>query len=361
MSENRDILIVGGGAIGLAIALELSLQGASVTVLSRNFAEAALHAAAGMLAPEAEGLAPGPMRELCLRSRALYPDWVAKLESLSGMEVEYWPCGILTPLYGDDLKANPTAQARPEWCDRDAVAALQPRLSEAVVGGWWFPDDGQINNQNVAQALRLSMQHLGVNLCEGVTVERILCSDAQVTGVKTSAGLYQAGHYVLAAGAWSGNFLGLPVQPRKGQMLAVRTMQPQPLQHVLFGTEVYIVPRRNGQVVIGATNEAVGFTLHNTPAGLQTLLNAALRLYPPFQDWIFERQWYGFRPTAPDELPLLGPSPYTNLTLATGHHRNGILLMPITAQVITDWVLHGTLNPLIESFHWCRWTTTWTS
>jgi glycine oxidase ThiO len=356
MSVNRNILIVGGGAIGLAIALELALQGASVTVLSRNFAEAALHAAAGMLAPEAEGLAPGPMRELCLGSRSLYPDWIAKLESLSGIDVEYWPCGILTPLYGEDVQADKRVQVRPEWQNRDAVMALQPGLSAAVAGGWWFPADGQVNNQNVAQALRTSVQHLGVTLLEGITVEHICHSGTQVIGVQTNEGLYQADHYVLAAGAWSGELLPLPVQPRKGQMLSLRTLQPQPLRHVLFGTEVYIVPRQNGQVVIGATNEAVGFTPHNTAVGIQSLLQAALRLYPAFQDWILERQWYGFRPTAPDELPVLGPSPYVNLTLATGHYRNGILLMPVTAQLVTDWVLHGKLDSLLESFHWRRWT-----
>jgi glycine oxidase ThiO len=351
MQAHSDVSIVGGGAIGLATAIELALQGVSVTVLSRNFQEAALHAAAGMLAPQAEGIAPGPMLDLCLRSRAMYPEWVRKLESLTGMDAEYWPCGILAPQY--ELSSSK------EWCDRPSLDALQPRLGEDVMGGWWFPQDGQVNNQKLAQVLRVAAQQLGVQLLEGVTVEQITHTETQVTGVQTTAGIYTSDRYVLATGAWSGGLLSIPVMPRKGQMLAVRAgVSPQPLQHVLFGSEIYIVPRRNGRIVIGATSENVGFVPQNTPAGVQQLLTDATRLYPPLKDWVLEQCWWGFRPTTPDELPILGPSPYENLVLATGHHRNGILLTPITATLLADLIYHQKVDPLLQTFSCDRFAAT---
>ncbi|HEY9827126.1 MAG TPA: FAD-dependent oxidoreductase, partial [Stenomitos sp.] len=169
MPTRSEVVIIGGGAIGLAIALELALQDVSVTVLSRDFQEAALHAAAGMLAPQAEQILPGPMLELCLRSRALYPEWAAKLESLSGINPEYWPCGIVAPLYADNREPvpytgsqDPTLAKHP--CDRAALDALVPNLGSDVLNGWWFPEDGQVNNQTMAQALRVAVQSLGVTL-----------------------------------------------------------------------------------------------------------------------------------------------------------------------------------------------------
>lgn len=353
MQTRSDVLIIGGGAIGLATALELALRGVSVTILSRNFQEAALHAAAGMLAPQAEGIMPGPMLDLCLRSRSLYPEWASKLESLTGINPEYWPCGIIAPLYGDQRSNG--AGVGGQWCDRPSLNALQPQLGQDTTGGWWFPEDGQVNNQTMAIALRTAVQQLGITLCESIAVERIDREGTQVTGLHTAQDFYQADCYVLATGAWSGALLSIPVVPRKGQMLALRSMTgEQPLQHVLFGTEVYIVPRQNGRVVIGATSEDVGFTLHNTSAGVQQLLTAATQLYPPLKDWILESCWWGFRPTTPDELPILGASPYKNLLLATGHYRNGILLTPITALLLAELICERKVDPLLDAFQYSR-------
>jgi glycine oxidase ThiO len=348
MQTRSDVLIIGGGAIGLATALELALRGVSVTVLSRNFQEAAIHAAAGMLAPQAEGILPGSMLELCLHSRALYPEWAGKLESLSGINPEYWPCGIIAPQYG-------TVQKGGDWRDRPTLTALQPELSLEVTGGWWFPEDGQVNNHAMATALRVAVQFLGVTLREGVTVEQINHDGQQITGVETAHEVYEADCYLLAAGAWAGKLLSIPVVPRKGQMLALRSPTgQQPLRHVLFGSHVYIVPRQNGRVVIGATSEDVDFAPYNTAKGVQQLLRESSRLYPPLQDWILDQCWWGFRPTTPDELPILGTSPYKNLVLATGHYRNGILLTPITALLMAELICDQRVDPLLESFQFSR-------
>jgi glycine oxidase ThiO len=360
--ETSEVLIVGGGAIGLATALELVLRGVSVTVLSRNFQEAALYAAAGMLAPQAEGLLPGPMLELCLRSRNLYPDWTHKLTSLTGVSSEYWPCGILAPQYAQEnvQESQPYGWFGDSvpWRDRPSLNTMQPGLGEEVVGGWWFPEDGQVNNRVMAAVMHTALEGLGVRVQEGVTVEQIHHNKTQVTGVQTSEGAYQADRYVLASGAWAGELLPIPVVPRKGQMLSVRTGGAhQPLQHVLFGRDVYIVPRQSGQIIIGATNEQVGFAPHNTPAGIQILLGAATRLFPPLKDWVLEHCWWGFRPATPDEMPILGVSPYENLVLATGHYRNGILLTPITAQLIADWIVQQQYDPILEAFRWDRFAS----
>jgi thiazole synthase len=374
----NDVLIIGGGAIGLAIAVELKLRGASVTVLCRDFHAAASLAAAGMLAPQAEKIPPGAMLDLCLLSRSLYPEWTRKLEEISGKPTGYRACGILAPVYEieesgvrsqDYLSppASPAIESPPAyWLDKEAIHLYQPGLSEAVVGGWWYPEDAQVNNRALTLALWSAAESLGVTLRDGIIVEGILQQQRQVVGVQTSIGIFNAAHYVLATGAWSQELLPLPIRPKKGQMLSVRvpehTYNDLSLDRVLFAPDIYIVPRRSASsdtlrdrlIVIGATSEDVGFTPYNTPAGIQTLLERAIRLYPQLQNYPINELWWGFRPATPDELPILGCSACTNLTLATGHYRNGILLAPITASLIADSIWNQKFDPLLEHFHYSR-------
>lgn len=353
MGNRCDVLIVGGGVMGLAIALELRLQGVSVTILTRSFSEAAVHAAAGMLAPQAEQILPGAMLELCLRSRDLYPNWIRQLEDLTGMATGYWACGVVAPVYQPEM--SPASQSSKHWCDRPTLEQLQSGLGAEVIGGWWYPEDAQVDNRALAKALWQAVHSLGVEVQAGVTVYQIQQHQDHVTSIQTSNGEWQAAHYILATGAWSQALLPVPVTPRKGQMLSVQAPAATlPLQTVLFGSEIYIVPRRDGQIVVGATSENVGFTTGNTAAGVQTLLAAATRLYPPLQNYPMQASWWGFRPATPDEQPILGTSPYSNLTLATGHYRNGILLTPITACLIANWVGHQQFDPLLRHFGWSR-------
>ncbi len=358
MNAASDILIIGGGVIGLAIAVELKLRGATVTLVSRDFKQGSTLAAAGMLAPFAEGIPASPMLDLCLKSRSLYPKWVGKLEQLTGVATGYWPCGILSPLYEEPKDVQSQGDY---WLDRDAIHLYQPGLGSDVVGGWWYPEDGQVDNRELAQALRLAAQELGVNLREGIDVEALEQQNRMVREVRTSAGEFQADHYILAAGAWSNQLLPLPVRPKKGQMLSVQVpqdkRQPLPLQRILYGSNTYIVPRRDGRMIIGATVEDVGFTPHNTPKGIQTLLAQAIKLYPELQDWSIQECWWGFRPATLDELPILGTSPCKNLTLATGHYRNGILLAPITSVLIADLISEQKSDPLLEHFRYDRFYT----
>ena len=359
MSSSTDILIIGGGFIGLAIAIELKLRSAQVTILSRNFQEAAGLVAAGMLAPQAEGISPGPMLDLCLQSRSMYSEWTGKLETITGLETGYWSCGILAPVY--HLPKNipfKSSESPAEWLDRDAIHQYQEGLGGDVVGGWWFPLDGQVDNRRgLANVLKVAAKELGIDVREGVEVTEIKQQQGQVIGVKTHEGKLDAAHYILTTGAWSSQLLSLPVYPKKGQMFSVRvpdSFKQLPLKQVLFGPDTYIVPRQDGLIAIGATSEDVGFTPDNTPEGMQTLLSRAIRLYPVLKDFPIQEFWWGFRPATADELPILGASHLRNLTLAVGHYRNGILLAPVTAKLIADLVLEPTLDPLLENFRWDR-------
>ncbi|MGK7932985.1 MAG: FAD-dependent oxidoreductase, partial [Microcystaceae cyanobacterium] len=171
MNLSSDVIVIGGGMVGLAIAVELKQRGASVTVFSRQIQEAASLAAAGMLAPHAEQL-DGVMLDLCLKSRWLYPEWVKKLEQLTGLETSYYPCGILAPIYDlpdeDTLKNNNSL-----WLNKTAIQLYQPDLGKDVVGGWWYPEDGQVDNRKVTTALRQATEILGITVKEGVSVTAI--------------------------------------------------------------------------------------------------------------------------------------------------------------------------------------------
>ena len=356
MKVARNILIIGGGIVGLAIAIELKRQGATVTVVSQDFTQAAAHAAAGMLAPMAEKLTSPPLLDLCLRSRWLYPEWTQKLEELTGIETNYLPCGILAPVYALPDKMVENEQAI--WLDPQAIKLYQPGLSDRVVGGWWYPEDGQVDNRCLMRSLLQAAQTLGVEVKEGVKVKAIQQQQGKVTGILTNIGQLEAEQYVLAAGSWSSQLMPLPVRPVKGQMLSLRMPQklhqPFPLQRVLYGDNIYLVPRQDGRLIVGATVEEVDWTPFNTPKGIQNLLGEATELYPAVADWQIEELWWGFRPGTPDELPILGHSACENLFLATGHYRNGILLAPITAKLISDLILEQKSDPLLTEFSYQR-------
>jgi thiazole synthase len=353
-----DIVIVGGGVMGLAIAIELKLRGAGVCIISKDVRAAATQAAAGMLAPDAEQIPAGSMRELCTRSRNLYPEWTSKLEQMTGINPGYWASGILTPVY----QQQQPVEGR-NWLDKQTIHQYQSGLGADVVGGWWYPEDAQVDNRALFKALLSAAASLGVDIQEGVRVEGIQQQQGQVVGVQTSMGMIEGGHYVLAAGAWGNEIFPIPVKPRKGQMLSVivpESLPELPLNRVLFGEEVYIVPRRERRIIIGATSEDVGFTPHNTPQGIQSLLQRAIRLYPELENYPISEFWWGFRPATPDELPILGTSPCKNLSFATGHHRNGILLAPITSVLIADLICDK-IDPLLQAFNYSRFQNPSTS
>ncbi|AFZ48172.1 thiazole-phosphate synthase [Cyanobacterium stanieri PCC 7202] len=348
----RENIIIGGGIIGLAIALELKLRNKQVTILSRNFKQAATHAAAGMLAPRAENLT-GEMLNLALQSLALYPQWIEKLSHLGGEDVDYNPCGIIAPVY--ETPDN-TSHDGGLWLDKKNLAHYQPDLGEDVVGGWWYPEEGQVDPRRLGTVLLSIAQSLGVEILEGVSAIAFTRSQGKIKDVITPSGTLTADNYILAGGSWSGKLQPLPVRPIKGQMLSLKMPSDKPLERVIFGENTYLVPKKDGRLIVGATVEDIGWVKGTTAQGVNTLLNNAIRLYPPLAQWKLEEIWYGYRPGTPDEMPILGYGDAENLILATGHHRNGILLAPITAKIISNLV-EGKTDSFLPSFSYLRFNS----
>jgi glycine oxidase ThiO len=354
MTKAAEVIVIGGGIIGLSIALELRWRGLQVIVLTKNHQIAAANAAAGMLAPQAEEIAPGALLDLCTFSRSLYADWTTKLSMATGLDTGYWECGILAPRYDRPAfpEGNRPTNSQLTWQTRAELVNHLPsdNLGAEVVGGYWFDTDGQVDNRALYNSIQVAAELAGVRVQTGVTVTAQDLQDLS-QGV---AGL-EADRYILATGAWSQDFLPVPVVPRKGQLIALQVPPEEslPLNTVLFGTEIYIVPRKDGRIVIGATSEDVGFLDGNTSEGLQGLFDRAIRLCPALAKYPMVEQWWGFRPATPDELPILGYGDDPRLILATGHYRNGILLAPATAQIIAD-LLFDKLHPLLSDCDYRR-------
>lgn len=347
MKTNNEIIIIGGGIIGLSIALELKLKGLGVTVLSRNYPQAATNAAAGMLAPRAESL-EGVMLDLALKSLALYPEWAGKLQQLSQGDIDYNPCGIIAPVY------EQPSTIKENWLDRDTLSFYQPQLGKDVVGGYWYPEEGQVDPRKVGKVLLKIAQLLGIDVKEGVEAIALTRHQGRINNILTKSGIFSADTYILASGAWSSKLFPLPVRPIKGQMLSLNIPHENPLERVIFGENTYLVPKKDGRLIIGATSEDIGWQEGTTAEGINTLLNRAIRLYPPLASWQLNEIWYGFRPATADEMPILGYSDADNLIFATGHHRNGILLAPITAKLISNLIIDRHPDRLLQHFTYQR-------
>ncbi|BBC23086.1 glycine oxidase ThiO [Pseudanabaena sp. ABRG5-3] len=340
-----DVLVIGGGIIGLATAIALAQKGANVTVIEREICgKGATWAAAGMLAPEAERL-EGTLLDFGIRSRDMYPKWIANLMRLSGLDCGYWCCGMIAPSLEESDRQ--IISQHPKYINREESHKRQSGLGESVLGSLWLPEDGQVNNRKLATALLATARFLSIKILEGVTVYQIVRDAQRVTHLDTSVGNLQGDRYILATGAWTRSLLPLPVKPIKGQMLSVFDRDRQ-LQRVIYAPSCYIVPRQDGKIVIGATVEDNGFAQGNTAAGLAQLLNRAIAVYPAIANMPITETWWGFRPHAPNEIPILGASDYENLILATGHYRNGILFAPITAKLISDFVIDGIKDSIFQ-------------
>ena len=348
---SNEIIIIGGGIIGLSIAIELKLKGCSVTVLSRNFAQSATNAAAGMLAPRAEKLDDKVMLDLALQSLGLYPEWVNKITQISGENVDFNPCGIIAPVYQTPKSTNSSYHS--VWLDQNTIKNYQPDLSEKIVGGWWHPEDGQVDPRLLGSALLKTAQSLGVEIKEGIEAIAFSRHQGKIKNILTQSGIFEGEMYIVAGGAWSSKLLPLPLRPVKGQMLSLQIPSDVSLPRVIFGENIYLVPKKNS-LIVGATVEDIGWQDGNTPMGMQSILEKATGLYPPLANWNIDRMWYGYRPTTVDQLPILGNGDAENLILATGHHRNGILLAPITAQLISNLVVDRHPAPILQHFSYDR-------
>jgi glycine oxidase len=346
----------------------LAERGASVQIFDRGAAGAgASHAAAGMLAACAEA-EPGEEALVALgrESQARWPAFAAELLALSGVDVELRPEGTLLVALTADDQARLTHQlvfqqrlGLPlQWISAAETRRREPHLAGKLAGAVFSPEDTQVDNRKLVSALRLVAEAAGASITEHRAVSAISSRGGRVEGVVLGDGTkVRADVVVLAAGAWARSIEGIgrelrpPVRPIKGQMLALRMNPTAPLlSHVVWAPGAYLVPRRDGRLLVGATVEEKGYDAALTAGGVLTLLEAAWRAVPAIEELPIDEMWVGHRPGSRDDAPILGAGPLDGLIYATGHHRNGILLAPITADAIARLALDGVADAAIRPF-----------
>ena len=357
MSKQRssDLVVIGAGVIGLSCAWRAARAGARVAVVERSRPPAgATRVAAGMLAPVGELAFGEPeLLKLTLAAAELYPDFVAELEAASGLEAGYRRDGALHVALDRDEAAElrrvhelqRSLGLGAEWLPPRRCRELEPGLTPSFAGGVHAPAEGSVDPRALVAALLAALEaEPGVELLLGTGVEAPLFAGEGIAGVRTDGGReLRAGRVVLAAGAWSGQAEWLPeaarppVRPVKGQILELRSRDgAAPCSRIVASERVYLVPRPDGRLIVGATVEEQGFDTAVTAGGVHELLREAYRLLPDVAEMELVEAAAGLRPGTPDNLPLVGPSPVDGLLWATGHYRNGILLAPLAADAIAD-------------------------
>ncbi len=355
------VVIVGGGIIGSLTALRLADAGVDVLVLDRAAPGAeASSAAAGILAAQAEAVGPGALFDLALDSRALHAELADELRGRIGVDAGFERRGVLeaarTEAEADALVAKSAWQrerALPvEVLDARGLRLREPGLAAGFVRGLWFPDDAAVDPARLVAGVVQAAARAGVHFRSGVTARRVVIEKRRARGVETDEGLVEGDAVVVAAGAWSGlvdGALGNPasVRPARGQLVEFETC-PSPLRGVVYAHGGYLVPRADGRVIAGSTLEFVGFRRGVTADGLAKVLSAATRTVPSLGDATIARTWSNFRPFTDDRVALVGPRDIDGLVIATGHHRSGILLAPVTAEIVRDLVVRGhTRRPIV--------------
>lgn len=352
MARRPDILIAGAGLIGCAVAYELAKAGLSVTLVERGTPGCeASSAGAGMLAPQSETSAPNPMLTLGLASKALYPELAAELRERTGVDAEHQSGGSLHCFLDEGEAAvgraacdwQRQAGLKAELLSREEALRLEPDLSPEILGALFLPEEQWINNPRLVIALAHAAGLQGVRFVRA-EVSALLRKGDRVVGVSAGGSELLAGAVLLAAGAWSGQLaatagLTLPVHPVRGQILCLEGV-PRRFHHLLHLKDHYLVPRANGEIIVGSCMEWVGFVKQVTAEYLYGFLRSAIRLVPRLAELPVKATWAGFRPWATDERPVIGPWPgIEGLYVATGHFRNGILLTPITGRLMKELIV----------------------
>lgn len=363
--RTADVAIIGGGIIGCTIALRLAQARLRVMVLERGeIGGEASSAAAGMIAPQGEMVNFDAYFDLCVASRKLYPGFIAEIESASGELVGYRREGVLMVAADDaqssELETIYQSQSRQglklERLTPDSVHRLVAGLSPGIQWGLLMPEDHWVNNRRLTPAVAKAAERLGVTFSTQSPVTKVNTRGGRVESVEAGFKV-SAGRFILAAGPWSAGLVqvlgvNLPTQPCRGQMLEFESSCELPL--VVRAGHHYLVPRSPRRVLVGTTAEYAGFEKEVTGEGVRSILEGASRIAPLVKEMKFQRAWAGLRPDTADHLPILGYGEVQDLVFATGHFRNGILLAPITAQLISELLVTGSTSRSIDAYQPAR-------
>lgn len=350
-----DVIVIGGGVIGLSIAWELAGQGLSVRVLEQSMlGREASWAGAGMLPPGNFRLARTPEARLRGATNDLWPDWSASLKSSTGIDNGFLRCGgvearVSTASSLDMPFLAEVAALRAEGVvvETDDLAVIRdriPALGPDVNAACYLPDFCQVRNPRHLQALQTGCSSRGVELVAGTPIHRIETSADRVKAVRSGSELHVAEEYVIAGGAWTGELLkqigiDVAIEPVKGQIVLLQS-NPSPIRSIIEVGRQYLVPRNDGRILVGSTEERSGFDKRNTAQAVTDLLQFAQRLVPSLKDARFEQCWAGLRPFSATGKPYLGRLPQlVNACVAAGHYRYGLQLSPITATLIRQIIL----------------------
>jgi glycine oxidase len=365
--ETANVVIIGGGVIGLVVARALALRGIREVLLVErgSLGAESSSAAAGMLAPQAEANRPHEFFYLTCRSRDMYPAFASALLEETGIDIQLDTTGTLylafTEHDADELEQRYEWQLKAglaiEKLSVDLARKLEPAICEDVRAALRFPFDTQVENRRLISALAISNERLGVRMATGIDVLSLKVAGGRVAGIETSRGAIATDRVVIAGGAWS-SLLGaadialpnLRIKPIRGQMLCFEA-NPRVARHVIYSPRGYIVPRHDGRLLAGSTTEDAGFEKRVTAAGVQAILSAALEISPRISTLPMTDSWAGLRPRAADTLPVLGPcAEISGVFYATGHYRNGILLAPVTGELIAGAIVDQVFPPELSIF-----------
>jgi len=366
-NKTAEVIIVGAGVIGLSIARALAERGMRDVALierAKPGAEASW-AAGGILAPQIEADSADDFFRLACASRDMYPSFAADLKEETGIDVQFDQAGTLYLGFTEDdeceLRRRYDWQTNEafsvEWLSGDAARKLEPNISQNTRCALRFPNDWQVENRWLVKALVSANEKLGVRLISACELTSLRIEGAKVSGVETSSGFISTTMVVLACGAWtsliqsSGPALpAINVEPVRGQMLCFAT-RPAVARHVLYSSRGYLIPRRDGRVLAGSTTETTGFDKHVTAEGIDAIKSMAAEIAPVFQRLRLIDSWAGLRPRAQDSLPVIGCyEEIKGLLYAAGHYRNGILLAPLTGELIADIVTGVPMPPSSAAF-----------
>jgi glycine oxidase len=369
--RSYDVVVVGGGIIGGAIAFRLAREKLRVAVLERNQpGREASWAAAGMLSPPPDSPASIPLVPFGRASLSLYPRFVAEIEETSALRAGYRGEGAIELMFSADAERELSTLVAlhhglglpTEPLPVDEARRMEPAIGREARAAALLPYEASVDNRALTNALFAALGACGVAVCPNTQATELLREGSRCKGVKAGDTRFAAGNVVLAAGAFSGQVRGamppIPAHPVRGQMVALRAGEPR-LRRVVRSGRGYLVPRDNQtsqRLVTGSTVEDAGFEKRVTPRGLEQILSAAQEMAPGLAGAEIVEVWSGLRPDTPDHLPLLGPSELAGLTIATGHYRNGILLAPITAKLVGEWITEQRVSMDWEVFSPLRFT-----